>query len=82
MGIEEQLKYVEIILEPYAGRISGLMDIYSIIFYPAFYGQSNNFRVNFPRKYKMANKVFPIREYNRIYRWQVEDALKEYFKGW
>ena len=82
MSIEDQLFYVEMILQPYTGMLHSITDVYGAIFCSSLVGKTESFTIQFPRKYRTANRVFPIRNHQRISKWQIEYALEKYFREW
>lgn len=80
----EQLHYTEKYLSPYSGQMATLIDTYLACFYQDGVGKSASYYFRFPTKYQTANKIFPLRNHNRIQKWQVDKALRGYFMrlGW
>ena len=70
--------------EPYKNRLNNLADVYFACFYPDGIGKSASYYFRFPTKYINANKLFPLRNHNRIQRWQIDKSLRDYFMrmGW
>lgn len=80
----EQLPYFERYLTPYSGRMTTLTDTYMACFFQDGVGVSQSFYFRLPTKYSTANKIFPLRNNNRIQKWEVDKALRVYFMrmGW
>lgn len=79
-----QLKYVERFLMPFKWQLSTLTEIYFACYFQDGVGQSSSFYFRLPTKYATANRIFPLRNNNRIQKWQIEKSLCDYFfkLGW
>jgi hypothetical protein len=80
----DQLLYIEKFLVPFTGQMTSLAETYFACFYPNALGMSQSYYFRFPTKYQTANRIFPLRNNNRIQKWQIDKALRGYFfkLGW
>lgn len=81
---DQQLQYIGKYLEPFTGKMTSLVETYFACFYQDGVGASPSYYFRLPTKYQTANKVFPLRNHNRIQKWQIDKALRIYFMrlGW
>jgi hypothetical protein len=79
-----QLRYIEKHLTPYKPHLNSLTELYFACFYPDGVNASDEYYFRFPTRYKTANSTFPLRNLNRIQKWEVDKALRRYFirMGW
>ena len=80
----EQLLFIEKYLQPHKGRMTTLIDTYMACFYQDGVATSDSFYFRMPLRYKTANRIFPLRNNNRVQKWEVDKALRRYFMklGW
>lgn len=84
MGGVDQLRYIEKYLSPLKGDMTDLTETYFACFYQDGVHAPPSYYFRLPTKYKTANKIFPLRNHNRIQKWQIDKALRIYFMklGW
>ena len=84
MSGEDQLQYIEKYLTPFTGQMTSLVNTYFACFYQDGVTKSPSYYFRLPTKYQTANKIFPLRNHNRIQKWQIDKALRGYFfkLGW
>lgn len=84
MGGVDQLRYLEKYLAPFSGDMTSLTETYFACFYQDGVCASDGYYFRLPTKYQTANKIFPLRNLNRIQKWQIERYLTQYFMkmGW
>ena len=84
MSGADQLQFIEKYLTPYAGHMTTLIDVYMACFFQDGVEKSDSFYFRLPLKYKTAGKVFPLRNNNRIQKWEIDRYLRSYFirMGW
>lgn len=80
----DQLKAMHKYFAPFKNRLADLADVYFACFYPDGVGKSAAYYFRFPTKYINGNKLFPLRNHNRIQRWQIDKSLRDHFMrmGW
>ena len=84
MSQEQQTILIGRLIEPFTGKLTSFVDVYLACFYPDAVGMGKEYYFRFPAKYKKANDILPLRNNNRIQKWEVEKTLYDYFMrlGW
>lgn len=81
MPAVDQLYYVYKYLQPYAGRLKSLGDVYLAIFYPAAIGKPASYILPVSERTVQINKVLDRNHDNKLSRAEIENVIYSYFES-
>jgi len=81
MPAVDQLYYVYKYLQPYAGKLKSLGDVYLAIFYPAAIGKASNYILPVNEKTVQINRVLDKNQDNKLSRGEIEAVIYSHFEA-